>query len=74
MARFEHLLSPLQVGPKVVRNRVLLTAHIPGLAVNGIPGEAYAAYHRRKAKSGAGPAPGYFQIASRFSTKARPPS
>ncbi|WP_137701664.1 oxidoreductase [Marimonas lutisalis] len=51
---FDHLLSPLTIGPKTVRNRVLVTAHVPGLAENGVPGPAYAAYHRAKAAGGAG--------------------
>ena len=54
MGRYDRLLSPLKIGAKTVRNRVLLTAHVPGLAVDGVPGEAYAAYHRRKAAGGAG--------------------
>ena len=51
---FDHLLSPLQVGPKTIRNRVLVTAHVPGLAEDGIPGKAYAAYQQAKAAGGAG--------------------
>lgn len=51
---FEHLLTPLKLGSRTVRNRVLITAHVPGLAVDGIPGEAYAAYHRARARGGAG--------------------
>ena len=51
---FPHLLSPLQVGPKRLRNRVLVTAHVPGLAVAGVPGEDYVAYHRARAKGGVG--------------------
>jgi 2,4-dienoyl-CoA reductase-like NADH-dependent reductase (Old Yellow Enzyme family)/thioredoxin reductase len=44
----------LKIGPKTARNRVLLTAHVPGLAENGVPGAAYVAYHRAKAAGGAG--------------------
>lgn len=51
---FPNLLSPLKVGPKTLRNRVLITAHVPGLAENGVPGAAYAAYHRARARGGAG--------------------
>lgn len=54
MTDFPHLLSPLQVGPKQLRNRVLVTAHVPGLADDGVPSEAYAAYHRARAAGGAG--------------------
>jgi 2,4-dienoyl-CoA reductase-like NADH-dependent reductase (Old Yellow Enzyme family)/thioredoxin reductase len=49
---FPHLLSPLQVGPKTLRNRVLVTAHVPRIAENGAPGDQYVAYHRTKARGG----------------------
>ena len=51
-SEFPHLLSPLRVGPKTLRNRVLVTAHTPSLADNGVPGERYIAYHRAKARGG----------------------
>jgi 2,4-dienoyl-CoA reductase-like NADH-dependent reductase (Old Yellow Enzyme family)/thioredoxin reductase len=51
---FEHLLSPLQVGPKLLRNRVLISAHVPRLAVDNLPAAAYIAYHRVRARGGAG--------------------
>jgi 2,4-dienoyl-CoA reductase-like NADH-dependent reductase (Old Yellow Enzyme family)/thioredoxin reductase len=53
-ADFPNLLSPLRIGPKTVRNRVLVTAHVPGLAVKGVPREDYAEYHRTRAAGGAG--------------------
>ena len=51
---FEHLLSPLRIGPRQARNRVLVTAHVVGLAEAGVPGEHYAAYHRERAAGGVG--------------------
>ena len=51
---FPHLLSPLRIGPKTVRNRVLVTAHVPGLAENHLPSERWVAYHRARARGGAG--------------------
>jgi 2,4-dienoyl-CoA reductase-like NADH-dependent reductase (Old Yellow Enzyme family) len=51
---YPHLLSPLTVGPKILRNRVLVTAHVPGLAEGGVPGERYVAYHRARARGGVG--------------------
>lgn len=51
---FEHLLSPLQVGPKRLRNRVLISAHVPRLAVDNLPSPAYVGYHRARARGGAG--------------------
>ena len=28
--QYKHLLSPIEVGPITLRNRVLVTAHVPG--------------------------------------------
>lgn len=52
--RFRTLLSPLQVGPVTLRNRVLMTAHVPGVEKDGLPGDDYIAYHRARAAGGAG--------------------
>ena len=49
---FSHLLSPLRVGPKTLRNRVLVTAHVARIADDGVPGDRYVAYHRAKARGG----------------------
>jgi 2,4-dienoyl-CoA reductase-like NADH-dependent reductase (Old Yellow Enzyme family) len=51
---FPHLLSPITIGPKLIRNRVLVTAHVPGLEQGGLVNEAYIAYQRAKAHGGAG--------------------
>jgi len=37
MISFKQLLSPLQIGPMEVRNRVLISAHVPGLAKDNKP-------------------------------------
>ena len=37
-----------------VRNRVLVSAHVPGFAENNLPGEKYIAYHRQYADGGVG--------------------
>lgn len=56
--RFSNLLSPLQVpvpgGVIEVRNRVLVSAHVPGFAEDNKPGKRYIDYHRRYAKEGVG--------------------
>nr|NIP75575.1 hypothetical protein [Xanthomonadales bacterium] len=54
MADFPHLLSPINIGPKLIRNRVLSTAHVPGIEQGGLPGADYIAYQRARAKGGAG--------------------
>ncbi|NNE24494.1 MAG: FAD-dependent oxidoreductase [Rhizobiales bacterium] len=51
---FEHLLSEIKVGPKTLRNRVLVTAHVPGVAAAGRVSDAYIAYQRTRARGGAG--------------------
>jgi 2,4-dienoyl-CoA reductase-like NADH-dependent reductase (Old Yellow Enzyme family)/thioredoxin reductase len=51
---FPLLLSPLRVGPKTLRNRVLVTAHEPRLAERFQAGERYIAYQRARARGGAG--------------------
>ncbi|MGI9405672.1 MAG: hypothetical protein ACR2O4_04820, partial [Hyphomicrobiaceae bacterium] len=50
---FEHPLSPVQVGPFRLRNRVLVTAHVPGLEQGGIASEAFIAYQQARARGGA---------------------
>ena len=51
-AQFPNLLSPLRVGPKTLRNRVLVTAHVARIADDRVPGDRYVAYHRAKARGG----------------------
>ena len=54
MTQFPNLLSPLKIGKSNVRNRILISAHVPGFADNHIPGDKYIAYHRTYARSGVG--------------------
>lgn len=58
MAAFSHLLSPLKLGSSSdaieVRNRVLVSAHVPGFAENNKPAQKYIDYHRRYAAEGVG--------------------
>lgn len=55
---FKHLLSPLTIkhrsGALVLRNRVLVSAHVPGFAQNNKPGKDYIEYHRQYAREGVG--------------------
>lgn len=44
--------TPLRVGPMLLRGRVYVPAHQPGLAENGHPGERYIAYQRARARAG----------------------
>ncbi len=51
---FPHLLSPIEIGKITVRNRVLVTAHVPSVEQGGLVNEAYIAYQRARAHGGAG--------------------
>lgn len=52
MARQNPLLQPFTLGGTTFRNRVVSTAHAPGYAEGGLPGERYIRYHEEKAKGG----------------------
>ena len=54
MNPYASLLSPLKIGRTEVRNRILVSAHVPGFADNNRPAEKYIAYHRTYAKNGVG--------------------
>jgi len=54
MSRYRHLLSPIEIRGRRFRNRAMSSAHAPGYAENGQPGERYQAYHEEKAKGGIG--------------------
>jgi dimethylglycine catabolism A len=51
---FPEIARGLQIRGKRLRSRVFLPGHQPGLAENGLPGERYIAYHRRRARAGLG--------------------
>jgi len=54
MSAYSNLLSPITLKGHTFKNRVVSTAHAPGYAENGLPGERYQAYHEEKAKGGIG--------------------
>lgn len=49
---FRHALSSLAIGPFTLRNRIFVSAHVPGFAENNRVGEKYIAYHRARAAGG----------------------
>jgi 2,4-dienoyl-CoA reductase-like NADH-dependent reductase (Old Yellow Enzyme family) len=51
---FAALLSPLRVGTKTVRNRLVSTPHVPGYDEHGLLRERHIAYLERKAAGGVG--------------------
>jgi 2,4-dienoyl-CoA reductase-like NADH-dependent reductase (Old Yellow Enzyme family) len=54
MSRYEHLFSPLRIGPLTVKNRVVFSAHLTNYAQDGLPSEQHAAYYAARAAGGAG--------------------
>ncbi|HUZ20395.1 MAG TPA: mycofactocin system FadH/OYE family oxidoreductase 2 [Acidimicrobiales bacterium] len=53
-SRYRMLFSPLRLGPTVVRNRVVFSAHLTNYAEDGLPSEQHAAYYAARAAGGAG--------------------
>jgi 2,4-dienoyl-CoA reductase (NADPH2) len=54
VSRYQHLLSPLRIGPLTVQNRVVFSAHLTNYAHEGLPTEQHAAYYAARAAGGAG--------------------
>jgi 2,4-dienoyl-CoA reductase (NADPH2) len=54
MSRYRYLFSPLRIGPVVVRNRIMFSAHLTNYAEDGLPTEQHAAYYEARAAGGAG--------------------
>ena len=52
--RFPHLSQPLSLGPVLVRNRTIVTAHTTNLAASHEVSDRHLAYHRRRAAGGFG--------------------
>ncbi len=46
------LLQPLTIKSVTFRNRIMSTSHACGLQKDGLPQEAYQAYHEEKARGG----------------------
>ncbi|WP_431874499.1 mycofactocin system FadH/OYE family oxidoreductase 2 [Amycolatopsis sacchari] len=49
-----YLFSPLRLGPLVVRNRIVFSAHLTNYAQDGLPTEQHAEYYAARAAGGAG--------------------
>jgi 2,4-dienoyl-CoA reductase-like NADH-dependent reductase (Old Yellow Enzyme family)/thioredoxin reductase len=49
---FRHLLSPIDIGPFELKNRVLSTGHTTAYNPDGLIGDQEIAYHARKAQGG----------------------
>jgi 2,4-dienoyl-CoA reductase-like NADH-dependent reductase (Old Yellow Enzyme family) len=51
---YPHLLSPVDLGPVTLRNRVVSTSHQTGLVHDHLPTPDLEAYHEARARGGAG--------------------
>lgn len=52
--RFPSLMSPLKIGPSILKNRIVSTGHDTGLTDSGLIGDRFIAYHQARAKAGVG--------------------
>jgi len=51
---YPNLLSPIQIGPLTVRNRIVSTSHQTSLVHDHLPTDDLLAYHEARARGGAG--------------------
>ncbi|WP_257350949.1 FAD-dependent oxidoreductase [Pseudalkalibacillus decolorationis] len=54
MGTFNYLFKPQKIGNTVVKNRILSTGHMTTYVKDGLPTDQMIAYHRERAKGGAG--------------------
>ncbi|MCM3569033.1 FAD-dependent oxidoreductase [Neobacillus mesonae] len=54
MAEFNHLFTPKKIGALWIKNRILSTGHMTSYVRDGIPTDRLIAYHKERAKGGAG--------------------
>lgn len=54
MATFNHLFTPKKIGSLWIKNRILSTGHMTSYVQDGIPTDRLIAYHKERAKGGAG--------------------
>ncbi|GAC1373862.1 MAG: dimethylglycine demethylation protein DgcA [Acidimicrobiales bacterium] len=52
--RYRYLFSPLRIGPIVLPNRIVFSAHLTNYAQDGRPSAQHAAYYAARAAGGAG--------------------
>ena len=52
MSAYPLLFTPLRVGRVELRNRIVQTGHVTGMAQNGVPGDDLQAYYRERAAGG----------------------
>ena len=53
-AQFAHLFSPIEIGGCTIENRIVSTGHDTNMVEDNRPSDAMIAYHRARARGGAG--------------------
>ncbi len=53
-ANLPNLFTPITIGQRTIRNRIVFLPHATGLGIEGLPSEAHAAYYARRAEGGVG--------------------
>jgi len=53
-SQYRYLFSPLRIGPVVVRNRIVFSAHLTNYAEDGLPSQQHADYYADRAAGGVG--------------------
>lgn len=54
MTTYPHVFSPAEIGGITLRNRVFVSAHTTNFGAGFLPTERHVAYHRERARGGAG--------------------
>jgi mycofactocin system FadH/OYE family oxidoreductase 2 len=54
MTAFHYLFTPKQIGSVMIKNRIVSTGHMTTYVQNGLPTDQLIAYHKERAKGGAG--------------------
>ena len=54
MTAFPTLFSPIRIGPRTVKNRIVCSAHADALGEDGLPTERTVRYYELKARGGIG--------------------
>src|SRR6476660_9312818 len=54
MPEFTYLFTPIQIGPRLVKNRICCSAHADALAKDGLPMDQERRYYELKARGGIG--------------------
>lgn len=54
MTAYPHVFSPVEIGGVALRNRVFVSAHTTNFGADFLPTDRHVAYHRERARGGAG--------------------